>query len=64
VVLTNEWWQRRIFTRAIKNIQDQRPGFRTLSEGIDDVHEFYKSHKVNGTLSLEEIQKLIIRGWY
>ena len=60
--LANEWWHRRIFTRAIQNIDQGTPGFKSLFEGIEDVYAAYL--KAKGTLSLDQLKSLDLRGLY
>ena len=47
------WYHRRIFTRAIKNINNGIPGFSQLKGYIGEVYDAYLDH--GGTLTMKQI---------
>ena len=61
--LANQWWHRRVMTRAIQSIDQNLPGFSMLQSGIDDVFHVYKNI-AKGTRSLDELRVLQYKGWY
>lgn len=47
------WYHRRIFTRAIKNIHEGKPGFAHLKDHIGEIFDAYVGH--GGELTMKQI---------
>jgi hypothetical protein len=58
----NRWWHRRIFTRALQNINSGAPGFGNLQRYIDDIYDAYK--RAGGQLELEDLLKRDFDGFF
>ena len=60
--LINRWWHRRVFTRLIQNIHENRHGLGYLRERIDEVWALYR--EIGGRLTLDEILTSTWEGLY
>ncbi|MEN0066096.1 MAG: hypothetical protein AAGA48_28400 [Myxococcota bacterium] len=50
----NKWWHRRVFSRLMQNIAENRYGLGYLAEELSEVHDFYREI-LKGTMPLDEI---------
>jgi hypothetical protein len=48
-----DWWHRRVFTRMMKNIAEERFGLGFLKGRLDEVHQLYR--EIGGKLTLKQI---------
>lgn len=56
------WYHRRIFTRAIKNIHEGKPGFRHLKDNIGEIYDAYLDH--GGELTKKQILETPFKGLF
>lgn len=56
------WYHRRIFTRAIKNIHEGKPGFRHLKDNIGEIYDAYLGH--GGDLTMKQILESNFEGLF
>jgi hypothetical protein len=58
----NDWWHRRVFTRMIKNINEEKFGMGYLKPRIQEVYDAYKH--IGGKLTLDQILSTTWKGIY